>query len=401
MLIDHPWLGVGLGQFEFFSTRYAFPVRTHWAKYTRVAENAHSEYLQAGAELGVPGLLAVLGICALLLLAALRRLRALPRPSRGPVATFLAGSLSIAVHAAADFPLHAPPGALLLVLFAAGLRLHGADGLGRPMAFRIRPLYATAAAVVALAVAGAAIRPVVGFWYFLGGIGAPRNLLDEKESLERAPREALPTPDAVRLLTLAARIDFVNAPYHRALGSRLFQSYLRGEAGEDALQSALFHLAYAAELNPNQFQYAVNSGQAMISLARRAPPGRERLGAALGHFRRAAALAPFQYKLYTEIGVLADELGDAASAEAALRRTVALEEYYLRGWYNLGTFYARHGRLEEAREAFSHGARLAAEAASLVPTSDDERELIALDPETFYNELQKIEAIEHPGGAAS
>ena len=50
MMLDHPWVGIGLGQYEYISTRYAFPIETHWAKYTRVAENAHSEYLQAGAE---------------------------------------------------------------------------------------------------------------------------------------------------------------------------------------------------------------------------------------------------------------------------------------------------------------------------------------------------------------
>ena len=54
------------------------------------------------------------------------------------------------------------------------------------------------------------------------------------------------------------------------------------------LKQALYHLNYAAELNPNQYQYAVNLGQAMTSLARREPPGRERLEAALGHYRHAA-----------------------------------------------------------------------------------------------------------------
>ncbi len=229
MMIDHPWVGIGLGQYEYVSTRYAFPIETHWAKYTRVAENAHSEYLQAGAELGVPGLLVALGLVALLAWAAVARLRALPRAAWGPVATLLAAAASIAVHAAVDFPLHTPSSALLLVLLAAGLRLHGVTGPEHAVSFRVRPVYAVTAGLIALVLALTAARPVVGFWYYLGGIGAPRNLLREKWALEEAPRRELPLAESTRLIGLAARIDFINAPYHRALGSQYFQEFLRGD----------------------------------------------------------------------------------------------------------------------------------------------------------------------------
>jgi tetratricopeptide (TPR) repeat protein len=399
MLLDHPWLGIGLGQFEYVSNRYAFPVTTHWAKYTHVAENAHSEYLQAGAELGFPGLLIALGVVALLAQAAFRRLRALPRASWGPIVTLLAATVSIAAQSAVDFPLHTPPAALLLVLLAAGLRLNGVTGPERVVTMNLRPAYAAAAALVALLLAAAAARPVLGFYYYLGGIGAPRNLLKEKWSLEQAPRADLPLGEAVRLIGRAARVDFTNAPYRRALGSSLFQVYLRGEGGDGTLRQALYHLNYATELNPNQYQYFVNLGQAMTTLARREPPGRERLEAALAHYRHAAELAPYQIHVWTEIGLLADELGDTAAAEAAFRRAVSLEEYFLRGWFNLGTFYARRGRLSEAREAFGRGAALAERSASLVATSKAETELLAIQPSVFYNELEKIQAQERAGGA--
>ena len=391
MMLDHPWVGIGLGQYEYISTRYAFPIETHWAKYTRVPENAHCEYLQAGAELGVPGLLVALGVIALLGWASVARLRTLPRASWGPIATLLAAGAAIAVHAAVDFPLHTPSSALLLVLLAAGLRLHGVTGPEHTVSFRVRPFYTVSACLIALVLALIAARPVVGFWYYLGGIGAPRNLLREKWALEEAPRKELPLEESTRLIGLAARIDFSNAPYRRALGSQYFQQYLRGEGGPAALKQALYHLNYAAELNPNQFQYAVNLGQAMTSLARRDPPGRERLEAALAHYRHAAELAPFELQVLTQIGLLADELGDAPAAEAAFRRAVAIEEYFLRGWFNLGTFYARHARLPEAREAFGRGAALAEKAPALVPTTAGEVGLLAIKPTVFYNELSKIQ----------
>lgn len=401
MMLDHPWVGIGLGQYEYFSTRYAFPIHTHWAKYSRVAENAHSEYLQAGVELGVPGLLLALAALGLLAVAVARRLRELPRDSWGTIATLAAAAAAIAVHSAVDFPLHTPPAALLLVLLAAGLRMHGAGGPEAAVSFRVRPAYAAAAGIVVLLLAAAAVRPVVGFWYFLGGIGAPQDLLHEKWALEQAPHRAPPFQDAVRLLKRAARIDFMNAPYHRALGSRLFQGYFAGDAGPEALHEALYHLNYAAELNPNQAQYAVNLGQATASLARRVPGGLATLEKALAHYRRAAELAPFEFRTQNEIGLLADELGDLDAAEAAFRRAVGIEEYFLRGWFNLGTFYARHGRLADAREAFARGAALAEKAVTLVPTTPAEQELLAPKPELFYNELKKIESEEHPGGRAS
>lgn len=401
MMLDHPWVGIGLGQYEYVSTRYAFPIHTHWAKYSRVAENAHSEYLQAGAEMGVPGLLLALGVLTLLTLSVARWMRRAPRTTWGPVATLFSAVVSIAAHSVVDFPLHTPPTALLFVLLAAGLRLHGAGGPELAVSFRVRPVYAATAGLLALLLATAAVRPVLGFWYYLGGIGAPQDLLREKWALEQAPRSAPPYAASVRLLARAAGVDSRNAPYHRVLGSRLFQGHFAGEGGGEALRQALFHLNYAAELNPNQFQYAVNLGQAMTSLARRDPPGRERLEEALGHYRHAVQLAPFQFPIYSEIGLVADELGELRAAEDAFRRAVAIEEYFLRGWFNLGTFYARHGRLAAAREAFSRGAALAEKAPGLVPTTPAERDLLALEPALFYNELKKIEAQEHPGGRSS
>jgi O-antigen ligase/Flp pilus assembly protein TadD len=391
MLADHPWLGVGCGQFEHVSPQYAFPVTTHWAHYSRVAENAHNEFLQAGAELGVAGLLLALAVPAFFAYAARRRLRELPRERWGEVVPLLAALAALAAHAAVDFPLHTFPGGLLLVLLAAGLRLRGVTGPERVMELRFRPFYGVAGACLALLLAAAAVRPVAGFWYFARSLGVPMDLFHEKWAIEKAPRRQVALGESVRLLERAVAIDSVSAPYHRALGSLLFRSYLRGEAGEDALSRALYHLSYATELNPSNYQYFANLGEAMTSLARRSPAPHAYFKKALAAYRHAASLAPYYLPVYGEIGGLEDELGDRAAAEAAFRRAVELEEYYLRGWLNLGTFYGRGGRTEEARQTYRRGAELAEKARYLVPTTPSERELIALEPSVFYNELKKLE----------
>lgn len=400
MMLDHPWVGVGLGQFEYVSTRYAFPIPSHWSPYGRVAENAHSEYLQAGAELGVPGLAVALGILALLAYAVLRRARGLPPQGRGAIAPLAAVAAIVATHAAVDFPLHTAPAALLLVFAAAGLRLHGATGPTRDVEFRFRRLYAAAAVVAAVVLGALAVRPVAGFWFFLRGIGAPADLLREKWALEEAPRRELPLGESARLLEAAVLVDPVCAPYRRALGSRLFQGFLRGEAGADEARRALYQLNFAAALSPDNFQYRLNLGQASAELARRAGGGAEAsrlLDEAYGHLEAAVRLAPFQYPLHTELGRLAEERGDLAAAERHMRRAVEIEGFFLRGWYDLGVLYARAGRLREARATFSEGARRAERARSLVPTTEGERTLIAVEPDVFYNELEKVRRIEKGG----
>jgi O-antigen ligase/tetratricopeptide (TPR) repeat protein len=392
MMLDHPWIGVGLGQFEYNSPRYAFPLVKHWAKTTRVAENAHCEYLQVGAEMGVVGLLLFLGAAVFLAVVTVRRLRSLPPGERGAAVTFLAALAAVLSHAAVDFTLHTPPASLLLVLLAAGLRIHGVTGPVRDVEYRFRPAHAALVVVIACALAYAAVRPVVGFVSFLRGIGAPVDLLREKWALEKAPHRKLPTGEALRHMERAARVDFFCAPYHRALGSLLFQSYLRGEAGEETLRKALFQLSFATELNPLEFQYHANFGQAMTALAQLQPPGVERLREALRHYERAAELAPRQSRLFQELGRLHDLLHDRPRAEQSFRHAVELEEYNLPAWRDLGTFYARNGMIDQARAAFTRGAALAEKARTLVPTSPGEEELIALQPADFYNALSRLPA---------
>ena len=138
MALDHPWLGVGLGQFEYYSPRYAFPVEAHWSKFGRVAEVAHSEYLQAGAELGLPGFAIVVATVAAVAFAALWKAGKTPAAVRGTTVTLLAALTALLVHSAVDFPLHIAPLSLLLVFLAAGLRISGSEGPSAIVEFRFR-----------------------------------------------------------------------------------------------------------------------------------------------------------------------------------------------------------------------------------------------------------------------
>ncbi len=69
MWIDHPWLGVGIGNYEVAYTQYALP------QWSLPLGHAHNYYLNIGAEAGFLGMLAYLGLWAVALLQSWRAAR--------------------------------------------------------------------------------------------------------------------------------------------------------------------------------------------------------------------------------------------------------------------------------------------------------------------------------------
>jgi hypothetical protein len=373
MMLDHPWLGIGLGQYEYVSTRYAFAIPTHWAKHSRVAENAHSEYLQAGAEMGLPGLLLALGALALAVLAVVRRLRQLPRSSWGPVATLGSAAVSIAAQSAVDFPLHGPPAALARAA-GSGLRCTAPGGL--PSRFASARVRRRRQARRCCWRGGR--RPVLGFWHFLGGSALRETCCEWAWSSAAPPR---PTPGSAA--PQPGLPSTSSAPSPRAR-----QSSVQGTSPAKAAdaQQALYHLNYAADSTPTST--STRQPRQATTLARREPPGQ---GGAR-HFG-----TPPNWRLQlpsTRIGLL-DELGDLEGAKVAFRRAVAMKSTTCAGG-SISAPSTRAGRPSGA-QAFSRNAL--AEGAGLVPTHP--RRNCLLPNRLFHNELKKIRAHEHQGGRSS
>ncbi|OGS22611.1 MAG: hypothetical protein A2252_03260 [Elusimicrobia bacterium RIFOXYA2_FULL_39_19] len=65
MTADHPFLGVGLGNYGKIFPKYNFPVETETLRYSKTTNFAHNEFLQIAAEFGIPGLLLVLWLYTL------------------------------------------------------------------------------------------------------------------------------------------------------------------------------------------------------------------------------------------------------------------------------------------------------------------------------------------------
>jgi O-antigen ligase len=136
MIRDHVWWGVGLGAYGIAYTRY-----DRSAGLARV-EQAHNEYLQLVAELGVWGIGVMVGV-ALALRRTLRRAlgpmptKALASPAvRGERALALGVTVAligIGIHSAFDFNLRVTSNALLCLFLLALLENLGAQATEHPL----------------------------------------------------------------------------------------------------------------------------------------------------------------------------------------------------------------------------------------------------------------------------
>lgn len=125
MIRDHPWWGVGLGAYSIAYTRYDRSTGL-WR-----VEQAHNDYLQLVAELGVWGLLLLLGVVTALGRAARRALRSTAvhpaaRFDRALALGVTVALLGIGIHSAFDFALQVTANALLFLLLIALLETSGA-----------------------------------------------------------------------------------------------------------------------------------------------------------------------------------------------------------------------------------------------------------------------------------
>ena len=154
MLKDHPITGVGLGNYKlnfvpykarFLSTPRGEPYDFHIPR----AAQAHNDYVQAAAELGLLGCLAVVGLLAVFVFTVWLRLhRNRDEADRFDLLLLVMGIIAFLGHALVSFPVHLPA-SMLAVLVVTGLIFSPAYGPSGVKVVRLGKRSALAALVAA------------------------------------------------------------------------------------------------------------------------------------------------------------------------------------------------------------------------------------------------------------
>lgn len=344
-MVDHPF-GIGLGLYQYTYPLYAFPVEGEIARYGKVAQTPHNDYLQMGVEMGVGAMVVVFSGVFLLARELRRVLRArLSRRQRGLILGIGGGGAALLVHAALDSSLRESALAILLVL-CAGLVVSAARLTSRStdachaIPIRSRRLWGTSAACLLLLLGAEVSRLGIAWLTF-----------------DAASRQAVAgeTDAAIQGLKSAIALDPGKSLYHHGLGSVYARAF---EASRDKEMFRLAHAEFreAIELNPLDSRLLGLLAQLYVSAAQASSLSggldEERkswLRAALQVYERAVRLAPFSAPYQYEQANLHWMLGERAAAERDAQEAERLEPNFLPARALLARLWVEAGRIDDAR----------------------------------------------------
>lgn len=343
-MIENP-LGIGLGLYQYTYPRYAFPVEGEIARYGKVAQTPHSDYLQMGVEMGPAAILVfILGLGVVSRETAKLLQRRLLRRQRSLIAGLAGGGAALLVHAGVDSNLREPAIAIVLIL-CAGLILSASrlttkdDRPVHVLPIRSRLIWGGAAAAIVLLVGAEVLRLGVAWMYF-----------------ESASQQANAghTSLAIKGLREAVALDPGKALYHQGLGTiyaKMFESTGEGHA----FQVAKAEFQEAIEINPLDGRLSAMMAQLYVS-ATNAPNASSAttnqrvalLRAARQAYDRAVSLTPFFAPYKYEQARLSWLLGDHVEAERRAKEVEMLEPNYLPARALLARLSLDAGRIEGA-----------------------------------------------------
>ncbi len=327
MILDHPLLGVGIGNFGSVHPLYRSMPETLDPE-AHILEHAHNDYLELGAEIGLPGLFGLLW----LLCAFFRRML---QPGSGSALSygFAASVGAVAVNSLFSFGLHDPiPLAAFWLCTAFALRVD--EGQLSKTHQRVRtipnawpPLWAVLLVLPTLGgLLYASLRPLVADAYLSRG-----------DKLFKAGRLYQSMPP----LEFAARL----APARREAQHKLAQAYLFAGRHREAVA------VLDAYLRSDPYNYETLYVKGMY-----AEQGGD-VGGALKAYEKAREVYPLYSKPLQRIGVIREGRGDFQGAMAAYREAIRLNPAFAGASNNLAVLLSSQGNLDEAVQVWEEGAK--------------------------------------------
>lgn len=344
-MAEHP-LGIGLGLYQYTYPRYAFPVEGEIARYGKVAQTPHNDYLQMGIEMGI-GAMAVLAVGIFMVSQELRRVlqARLSRRQRSLLLGVGAGGIALLVHAALDSSLRESALAILLVLCAglivsAGRFMKHGPAVVHVIPIRSRMVWGIGVAGLLLLVALDVMR--LGMAWMMFDSASRRATAGE-------------TTQAIQGLQKAIAWDPGKSLYHHGLGS-VYARAFDASHDQDTFRLAHDEFKTAIELNPLDSRLLGLLAQLYMSAAQ-SPSGttdaleqrNNWLRAALRVYVRAVQLAPYSAPYRYELARLHWLLGEPAEAEQHAKEAERLEPNFLPARALLARLWMDQGHVDEAK----------------------------------------------------
>jgi O-antigen ligase len=390
MWSDHPLLGVGPGQFAYYSPAYNFPVPEAVGRYRKTAELPHNAFLGALLEGGPVCFLALCGLCLLVLTRESRRRRGSSAgggEGGGGVAAFFV----IAVAGLFSDPLEVPALLYLFTALGGAALVRAFPGSAEARAFEGGPEASKAPLRSPLVPSWSRSFLLLFLFSFAGVrlIALPFWAHREFRKAENLRGKA----DSRAIERRAARAVFLdrgNPLYHEFLGG-IYARRLRESRDIAWYCAGRKELEEAARLNPREPGFLT----ALIELEGTAdlPGSRHRIKGLLG---RAERLSPFNPFFPFEHALLLLSEGNPEGSRSLLKRAVSIEPDFMRARYYLFRIASSRGEWERAREEASRAARICETRRGYRTGSPYEAQLLSIRPEELA-ELERFRETEAGG----
>ena len=334
MFVDRPIAGVGLGNYKLNFLPYkaeflASPRGEAYDFYIDRAAQAHNEYVQVLAELGILGALAVLSFLIVLGATGWRKLRSNEETNRLDLLLFACGMITFAAHALVSFPAHLPTSSLVFVVLGGVMfsRAYGDRGHIRvKLAGWGLKAVLVAIAVVGVTVSVLAVRDLAANLLMskgiqqaqLGDVYGAETLFERSIALDFAPRQTYYHLATVQI----ERGEYVEAAENL---ERCFTRFV-----DEAM-----YLNYA-NLQANAGEY--ERAHEVVSLLLATRP-REEISVRARYIE----------------AIIVAQTGDPLGATALLETLVEDAPWFETGYIGLGSIYQSRGMTAEARATFEAG----------------------------------------------
>jgi tetratricopeptide (TPR) repeat protein len=316
LIRDHLWTGVGIGNFALAFVPYRSAVI--YQNPGMQVEHSHNELLNAAAELGPLGFLALLWLFLSVVQAGWRLARR-GDARREIVAGVLGGLAAAFAYTNLFYVLHVPASAMSVAILLGML-----EGMGRRVTQDERPVLVRPAFVLPIL----AIMGLLGYHYFLRPVAAEIHYWIAEKDFKADRVEA-------GLDRLGQSITW--NPYSHVARYRLAAVLFSLGRYPETIQAAEAVLKVHPKL---EIAYGI-MGSAYLNLQQTAK--------AEEIFRHAAVLNPNYPHALNNLGVLAAQEGRMAESEALLvRAREVLGQGEMSTYANLGNIYEMTGRLGDA-----------------------------------------------------